>query len=337
MKSFVFPYYVSFGKNDGIDASVAVAISDKDAKRLIRSAQQGGRFRLDEDDEINDIYEKVSRRIIVHEKKMLLDDPQFMEDILDSSEKQDSIRQDQEELIDEYFENIMIGINYPEEYQFLEQTKPQKSKQREIKIVSLDRQKAEEYIKTTKNLYEIVCVDNGEVLFYVPAKYSGSLVISSSIKRIEPKAIREHKKITEIIIEDGLSEISDSLFQGCEALNRIVLPSSIKRIGFNAFAGCGELDTVELSEGIEEIDSTAFRHCLNLKELHFPTTLKCINAHINSYLAGIRHIYFKGMSTIIDDSRGRDLRSITIHAFVGSEAEKYAMEHKCVFVALYEE
>lgn len=337
MHTFVFPYYVSFGKEDSTDTSIAVSISDKDAKRLIRSAQQGGRFHLNEDDDIQDIYEKVFCKIIDHEKAVLYDDPSLMEAMLEFDEDSDSMQEDVEEQIDQHLEELVIGINYPVEYQFLEPTKTRRSKKREIRTIVLDRQQAEKYIKTTKNLNEIIYVDDGETLFYVPVKYSGMLKISSTVKKVEAKAVRDHKKITEIIIEDGLAEITDSLFQGCEALKRIVLPASTKRIGFNAFAGCSELDTVEIAEGIEEIDSTAFRHCLSLKELHFPSSLKRINAHLNSYLNGIRHVYFNGENTIIDDSRGGDWRGITIHAFEGSEAERFAISHKYALVVMDKE
>ena len=46
MKSFVFPYSISFGKMDSVDGQVDYFLSDANAKRLIRSAEEGGRHVL---------------------------------------------------------------------------------------------------------------------------------------------------------------------------------------------------------------------------------------------------------------------------------------------------
>lgn len=43
MKDFVFPYSISYGKHDSVGNSLTVSLSDVNAKRLIRSAEEGGR------------------------------------------------------------------------------------------------------------------------------------------------------------------------------------------------------------------------------------------------------------------------------------------------------
>ena len=58
MKSYVFPYYISFGKLDSVSSEIEFSISDKDAKRLERSAREVGRFRLNEDVALFDLYMK---------------------------------------------------------------------------------------------------------------------------------------------------------------------------------------------------------------------------------------------------------------------------------------
>lgn len=63
MKKFVFPYSVSFGKGDSYSDKVCFELSDVNAKRLIRSAEEGGRIRLGEDNFIDDIVIKVYREI----------------------------------------------------------------------------------------------------------------------------------------------------------------------------------------------------------------------------------------------------------------------------------
>ena len=64
MKTFIFPYYISFGKNDSVDCELEYSLSTKDAKRLERSSKEGGRFRLSEDDCISDLYDRILNEII---------------------------------------------------------------------------------------------------------------------------------------------------------------------------------------------------------------------------------------------------------------------------------
>lgn len=59
MKEYSFPYFISFGRNDNVDNELVCKLSNKDALRLENSTHEGGRFRLDEDDEIADIYNKI--------------------------------------------------------------------------------------------------------------------------------------------------------------------------------------------------------------------------------------------------------------------------------------
>ena len=49
------------------------------------------------------------------------------------------------------------------------------------------------------------------------------------------------EKCTEVIIEDGVTGVSDYMFYGCTNLGNITLPESVKSIGDYAFTGCKNL------------------------------------------------------------------------------------------------
>ena len=185
MKSFVFPYYISFGKLDSISCEIELNISDKDAKRLEKSAKEGGRLRLNEDEDISDLYDKVYRKIIQFEKEALSLDPSPVRDFLSWEENFDEDLPITDEQVDYYLDHLTIGVNYPEEFQLLERTKARKKKQTTCDSITIDRSEAQEFVYTKNNKDKIVFIDDGETLYFVPLKYTGTFTIPSTVKRLE--------------------------------------------------------------------------------------------------------------------------------------------------------
>ena len=323
MKTFVFPYYISFGKNDSISAEIEFALSDKNAKRLIKSAQTGGRFHLDEDEDIGDIYDKVYDAIIKHEKTELRRDPTPVKDALSWSNSDDPDKEITEEQIDRYIDELFFGINYPAELQSLEPTITKRKKQSQYESITVNNEEADTYIRDNQD--KIVYIDNGRTLYFIPSNYSGKFVVTSMVRSFKHEVFRKRNKITEIVIEDGVPEIPDWTFAQCENVEHISVPPSVKKIGFNAFTKCYRLYLVNLSEGLVEVHYTAFRFCDDLKGLRIPASVKEIDASITAYNNGIRELYFEGMETNIKGVwNQRD--KIILHVKKGSVAEQYATE-----------
>ncbi len=106
----------------------------------------------------------------------------------------------------------------------------------------------------------------------------------------------ESDQITSLVLQEGVTEIGDSLFsnltalesinfpstlttigtnsfRGCSSLKSIELPSSLDSIGIGAFGNCTQLQSVTLSQGLESIGSWAFSYCSELLEIQLPETL----------------------------------------------------------------
>lgn len=106
----------------------------------------------------------------------------------------------------------------------------------------------------------------------------------------------ERDQITSIVLQDGVTEIGDSLFsnltalekvsfpdtltsigtnsfRNCSTLKSIELPSSLISIGTGAFGNCTQLQFARLSEGLESIGSWSFAYCSELTEIQLPETL----------------------------------------------------------------
>lgn len=79
--------------------------------------------------------------------------------------------------------------------------------------------------------------------------------------------------ITDLIIPDSVTRISDYAFWECSSLTSVTIPNSVTEIGSSAFERCFSLTSVTIGNSVTEIGSSAFYVCINLKELTLPESV----------------------------------------------------------------
>lgn len=79
----------------------------------------------------------------------------------------------------------------------------------------------------------------------VTCTLTGEVLTISGSGTIESSDIPNPRYFTKVIIEEGVTTIGASAFQGCSSLASVVIPSSVTEIGNYAFQGCSSLATVE--------------------------------------------------------------------------------------------
>ena len=85
--------------------------------------------------------------------------------------------------------------------------------------------------------------------------------------------------ITAVIIEEGVTDICVSAFEGCTKLTSVSLPSGMRRIGAGAFINCTALSDITLPEGVVSIGNGAFEECHSLLEIRIPKSVSSIDAY----------------------------------------------------------
>lgn len=82
--------------------------------------------------------------------------------------------------------------------------------------------------------------------------------------------------VTDLIIPEGVTYISDGAFMDYTNLFRVTFPESLERIGRHSFSGCTNLGQVIFGKNEKRIEDGAFLDCASLKHIELPKTVNYI-------------------------------------------------------------
>ena len=104
-------------------------------------------------------------------------------------------------------------------------------------------------------------------LIKCPAGKTGTLVIPDGVTDIIQLAFNGCEELTNITLPDSITEIGYFTFGGCYGLTSITIPDSVKRIRNQAFYYCTGLTSVTIGKSVTSIGSNAFEYCENLMSI----------------------------------------------------------------------
>ena len=83
-------------------------------------------------------------------------------------------------------------------------------------------------------------------------------------------------RITNVIVEDGITYIGEYAFPLLNSINNISLPDSLEVIGRSAFFQCQQLKEIRIPDNVSVITRNAFEGCKYLTKVTFPSGLTSI-------------------------------------------------------------
>ena len=107
------------------------------------------------------------------------------------------------------------------------------------------------------------------------------------------------EEVTQLVIPDGVTEVTKDLFKGYENITSVVIPNSVVKIGDYAFSNLANLKSVTLGDSLKTIGTAAFRGCTALESIVIP----------NSVTSFARDV-FRGCSNLASVTLGNSLQTI---------------------------
>lgn len=86
--------------------------------------------------------------------------------------------------------------------------------------------------------------------------------------------------INSYTVPEGVTEIAERAFYGCNGIKTIVLPPSITHIGESAFQQCEGLQSINIPDNVTVLNKNLFFGCTRLRDIKFPTRLTSIQKNV---------------------------------------------------------
>ena len=77
-------------------------------------------------------------------------------------------------------------------------------------------------------------------------------------------------------LNNNVTSIENSAFNGCYSLQSITIPSSVTSIGNSAFQNCSSLQSITIPESVTSIGNSAFQNCSSLQSITIPESVTSI-------------------------------------------------------------
>ena len=102
------------------------------------------------------------------------------------------------------------------------------------------------------------------------------VVIEDGVTSISDCAFQDCTGLTDISVPDSITSISDCAFENCHLLSEIYIPENVCFIGEWAFAQCYSLKKVIIPDAVTWLEPSVFENCTSLCEVIIPNTVTYI-------------------------------------------------------------
>lgn len=121
-----------------------------------------------------------------------------------------------------------------------------------------------------------------------------AVVIPPNVRKIDDGAFLYCMKILSVTGGDGLTEMGQFVFAGCEAMTKAELDSTkLTVLPDRTFCNCKRLKDVKLPNSIETIGKRAFSYCEDLETLEFGSNVKTVGDYAFEKCADLREVGFE--------------------------------------------
>lgn len=169
------------------------------------------------------------------------------------------------------------------------------------------------------SINQYVCNDDRVSMFSFPSTLK-SVTVRSGI--IPSGYFWGCSNLTEVVLEEGVTEISYRSFMHCNGLTDMKIPNSVSFLGTGVFLHCTSLENVIIGTGVNCLSEWLFMGCTGLANLTIGKNVKSI-ADAFLYCSRLSNITYLGSVDEWNDIEKTDgwdnsLKSYTIHCSDGT-------------------
>ncbi len=133
----------------------------------------------------------------------------------------------------------------------------------------------------------------------------------------------------EYAIPQGIREIGESAFSGCDGLTSVTIPESVTSIGDSAFYNCIGLTSVTIPEGVTSIGNSAFSSCSGLTSVTIPSSVTSMGNIAFSKCSGLTSVTIpEGVTSIGEGAFAECADELTLTVQRDSCAVDYCRENE---------
>ena len=155
---------------------------------------------------------------------------------------------------------------------------------------------------------------------------NGSLISDDNSKKLWDKL-----HFTKAVIGDGVTGISDSVFDGCYSLESVTIGNAVTSIGERAFKDCKNLESISIGSSVKSIGNYAFYRCTSLKSVQIGNAVESVgrsafyqcsdltSVTIGNSVKKIDKYTFEGCTNLKNVTLGNAVFGIAIGAFYRCE------------------
>lgn len=120
------------------------------------------------------------------------------------------------------------------------------------------------------------------------------VIINSGVTSISEAAFDACFNLTEVELCDTITSIEKNAFFVCENLKKITLPKQLTEISQAAFQGCKSLTSVVIPPNVTKIDDSAFAYCENMESVSIPAGVNTIREWAFRNCSALKEVYYGG-------------------------------------------
>lgn len=109
---------------------------------------------------------------------------------------------------------------------------------------------------------------------------SGNGAMENYTEAGDAKWFEYREQIKRVIINEGITNIGDYAFSGCDKLTKVYIPDSVTIVGHYSFSYCTALSDISIPNYVTDIGTCAFQNCTGLTNFIMPDSVNFLGEAI---------------------------------------------------------